>query len=150
MAPTFGFLLAAYVLGVLTVPALVAAGVLLFWLTAPDADGAPATPAAAPDRPATAAAGGRRQPLPYSGRRTGWLHIARSLGKPPETFDGQVKLADVVTRGFTNWIQGKRPDGGAAESAQDVYYVVLDGDTLVMYDGEAMGECRGVIIMSKH
>ncbi|KAJ2796748.1 hypothetical protein H4R21_004589 [Coemansia helicoidea] len=150
MALSLGLLLVAYALGVLTVPALVAAGVFLFWLTAPDAERAPAKAAARPGQLAADAQGGRAPALPYSGRRAGWLHITRSLGKPPDAFGGQVKLADMVTRGLTNLIQGKRPDAAAADSAQEVYYVVLDGDTLVMYDGEAMSECRGVIIMSKH
>ncbi|KAJ1736269.1 hypothetical protein LPJ61_000053 [Coemansia biformis] len=157
MQLSLGCLLAVYALGVLTVPALVAVGVYVFWLNAPDADGAPkddrargAPLAASAGQQSAAPRGSRALALPYSGRRTGWLHITRSLGKPPETFDAQVKLADMVARGITNWIQGKRPDSKAADSAQDVYYVVLDGDTLVMYDGEAMGECRGVIIMSKH
>ncbi|KAJ2819552.1 hypothetical protein IWW50_005417, partial [Coemansia erecta] len=142
-------LLLTYVLGVLTVPALVGAMLLAFWLTAPDSD----LPAEGIDAPKTAdAQQAGAQASPYSGRRTGWLHITRSLGVRPEAADGQTKLTDMVTRGIAKWIQGKRSDSkhDAADDSPDFYYVVLDGDTLVMYDGEAMGECRGVIIMSKH
>ncbi|KAJ2317758.1 hypothetical protein IWW52_002946 [Coemansia sp. RSA 2704] len=150
-----GLLLLTYVLGVLTVPALVATALLAFWLTAPDSD-LPSEHAAMPE--ATAGRASSQLASPYSGRRTGWLHITRSLGTPPaEAFDGQSKLADMVTRGIAKWIHGKRDtkrtDGAAsstADGAQDFYFVVLEGDTLVMYDGEAMNECRGVIIMSKH
>ncbi|KAJ2782666.1 hypothetical protein H4R18_002144 [Coemansia javaensis] len=152
---SFGILLLTYALGVLTVPALVAAGVLVFWLGAPSE----LEEKAARSTPAVGRLGGAQPagaaPLPFSQRRAGWLHIARTLGQPPGLFDGQMKLADMVTRGIAKWIQGKRPDDrpaapAPADGAQGLYYVVLDGDTLVMYDGEAMGECRGVIIMSKH
>ncbi|KAJ2544553.1 hypothetical protein GGF49_001177 [Coemansia sp. RSA 1853] len=144
--------LLTYVLGVLTVPALVAAALLVFWLTAEDSE----LPSEATMAPETAAAQkAESQASAYSERRTGWLHITRSLGvRPMEAADGQTKLTDMVTRGIAKWIQGKRneakPSTGATDGTQDFYYVVLDGDTLVMYDGEAMKECRGVIIMSKH
>ncbi|KAJ1737162.1 hypothetical protein LPJ72_000738 [Coemansia sp. Benny D160-2] len=102
---------------------------------------------------------------PYGAKRTGWLRITRSLGAPPpETADTNAKLTDLVARGFAKWMNNRRnntkktvADGQAGstpvastESGQDMYYAVLVGDTLVMYDSEAMNECRGVIIMSKH
>ncbi|KAJ2163160.1 hypothetical protein GGF46_000089 [Coemansia sp. RSA 552] len=134
-------LLATYVLGVLTVPALVGVVLAVFLLTAPDSD----LPADC-ERPEAGDAADAEEDAgtsPYSGRRAGWLRIRRTLGGPVD--DGQVGLADVVARGLARWVQGKGDGAG-----QDLYYVVLDGDTLVMYDGEAMSECRGVIIMSKH
>ncbi|KAI7834995.1 hypothetical protein BX661DRAFT_175913 [Kickxella alabastrina] len=98
---------------------------------------------------------------PYGSRRTGWLRITRSLGtNPPElTAETNTNITDMVARGFAKWITSKRTDNlgpesatnmMVAEGAQDLYYVVLDGDTLVMYDGEPMHECRGVIIMTKY
>ncbi|KAJ2805103.1 hypothetical protein H4R20_002223 [Coemansia guatemalensis] len=168
MLLSLGQLVLTYVLGLLTVPALIAAGVFVFWLTLPDASSPQDQPdvfGARADDATTcskiAEAGAQAPTSPYGGRRTGWLHITRSLGRPPsDSFDGQTKLTDMVARGISKWIQGKRSDtrrpGSSAsditmtDNAQDLYYVVLDGDTLVMYDGEAMCECRGVIIMSKH
>ncbi|KAJ2722473.1 hypothetical protein GGI07_003309 [Coemansia sp. Benny D115] len=102
---------------------------------------------------------------PYGGRRTGWLRITRSLGStPPALTETNTKITEIVARGFAKWISKrtntstKRGDGSTDSSAntmleedmQDLYYAVLDGDNLVMYDGEAMSECRGVIIMSKY
>ncbi|KAJ2084425.1 hypothetical protein H4R24_000055 [Coemansia sp. RSA 988] len=168
MLLSLGQLVLTYVLGLLTVPALIAAGVFAFWLTLPDAsrsqDQSDAFSARIDDTAtcSTSAEAGAQVPAsPYGGRRTGWLHITRSLGRPPsDSFDGQTNLTDMVARGISKWIQGKRSDNGRpgsstsdtmmTDNAQDLYYVVLDGDTLVMYDGEAMCECRGVIIMSKH
>ncbi|KAJ2093777.1 hypothetical protein IW138_000173 [Coemansia sp. RSA 986] len=104
---------------------------------------------------------------PYGAKRTGWLRITRSLGaSPPEAADNNnAKLSDIVARGFAKWMNNRRntvkktsaegqgtantPTVGS-EHGQDMYYAVLVGDTLVMYDSEAMHECRGVIIMSKH
>ncbi|KAJ2553411.1 hypothetical protein EV175_002949, partial [Coemansia sp. RSA 1933] len=105
---------------------------------------------------------------PYGAKRTGWLRITRSLGAPPaESADGNsAKLSELVARGLAKWMNTKRSSGkktegegqgaastaatGGPEDGRDMYYVVLVGDTLVMYDSEAMHECRGVIIMSKH
>ncbi|PIA19127.1 hypothetical protein COEREDRAFT_79103 [Coemansia reversa NRRL 1564] len=161
-------LVLTYMLGLLTVPVLIAAGVLVFWLTSPDASNSQDQPDASSTCVDDATicssgvgAGAQAPTSPYGGRRTGWLHITRSLGRPPsDSFDGQTKLTDMVARGISKWIHGKRSDTGRpgssasditlTDNAQDLYYVVLDGDTLVMYDGEAMSECRGVIIMSKH
>ncbi|KAJ2852663.1 hypothetical protein IWW36_000020 [Coemansia brasiliensis] len=155
-----GLLLLTYALGVLTVPALIAAALLVFWLTAPDSD----LPSGHADMPKIAPTQHLKSPAltsPYSGRRTGWLRITRSLDTClTEPSDGQTKLTDMVTRGIAKWIHGKRNDtkrtdnkpagNGTLEGTQDAYYVVLDGDTLVMYDGEAMNECRGVIVMSEY
>ncbi|KAJ2611331.1 hypothetical protein H4S08_003212 [Coemansia sp. RSA 1365] len=168
MLLSLGQLVLTYILGLLTVPVLIAAGVLIFWLTSPDAtnsqDQSDAFSTCVDDATICSAgvgAGAQAPTSPYGGRRTGWLHITRSLGRPPsDSFDGQTKLTDMVARGISKWIHGKRSDTGRpgssasdvtmSDNAQDLYYVVLDGDTLVMYDGEAMSECRGVIIMSKH
>ncbi|KAJ2649344.1 hypothetical protein IWW40_003191 [Coemansia sp. RSA 1250] len=153
-------LLLTYALGVLTVPALIAGALLVFWLTAPDSD----LPSEHARTPETAPAQHLKSPAlasPYGGRRTGWLRITRSLDTClPEPSDGQPKLTDMVTRGIAKWIHGRRNDpkrvdskpagSGTLEGTQDAYYVVLDGDTLVMYDGEAMNECRGVIVMSEY
>ncbi|KAJ2389308.1 hypothetical protein GGI23_005866, partial [Coemansia sp. RSA 2559] len=104
---------------------------------------------------------------PYGEKRTGWLRITRSLGAPPpETADANsAKLSDIVARGFSKWMNSRRSSAKKAgvegqgassmltagpEHGQDMYYATLIGDTLVMYDSEAMHECRGVIIMSKH
>ncbi|KAJ2454941.1 hypothetical protein EV183_001202 [Coemansia sp. RSA 2336] len=154
-----GLLLLTYALGVLTVPALIAGALLVFWLTAPDSD----LPSEHAGTPETAPTQHLKPSLtsPYGGRRTGWLRITRSLDTClSEPSDGQPKLADMVTRGIAKWIHGKRNDpkrtdskpagSGTLEGTQDAYYVVLDGDTLVMYDGEAMNECRGVIVMSEY
>ncbi|KAJ1961065.1 hypothetical protein GGI12_003458, partial [Dipsacomyces acuminosporus] len=102
----------------------------------------------------------------YGGKRAGWLRITRSVGPSPlEAQDTGAKLSDIVARGFSKWVsnrrtQAKKPEVGAKagagggspanEASVDMYYAVLDKDTLVMYDSEQMNECRGVIIMSKH
>ncbi|KAJ2019809.1 hypothetical protein IW146_006465 [Coemansia sp. RSA 922] len=184
---SFGQLVLTYILGILTIPALLIAGVALFWVLLPSAE--PFTrvldisDAASTEtdeakknlvKPATAqqqADSLSRQPLssPYGERRMGWLRITRSLDShPPELVESHTKFTDIVARGFAKWMHtkrsnssagtGKRSDSSGAGGSgpppdayqQDMYYVVLNGDTLVMYDGEAMGECRGVIIMTKY
>ncbi|KAJ2743575.1 hypothetical protein GGI20_003635 [Coemansia sp. BCRC 34301] len=172
---SFGQLVLAYVLGILTLPMLLVASVALFWVLLPSAEPFARVPVTSDvlrlagqqqgDSPT------RQSPSsPYSERRMGWLRITRSLDSlPPELVDSHPKFTDIVARGFAKWMHnkrssngsspGKRPDssgsggsGGPPADAyqQDMYYVVLNGDTLVMYDGEAMGECRGVIITTKY
>ncbi|KAJ2232278.1 hypothetical protein IWW45_005086 [Coemansia sp. RSA 485] len=168
-------LLLAYILGILTLPALVAAGLFVFWALLPPAD--QSTPlidyedeALAAKRPLhtdkDATSEHKTASSPYGSRRTGWLRITRSLeSNPPDVSDGSTKITEIVARGFAKWISSKRsgtankrPEIGVegstntmvAEGLDDLYYVVLDGDTLVMYDGEDMSECRGVIIMTKY
>ncbi|KAJ2039367.1 hypothetical protein GGI01_001644 [Coemansia sp. RSA 376] len=183
---SLGQLVLTYILGILTIPALLIAGVALFWVLLPSAepftrvldisDAASAKTDEAKNLVKPAAAQQQadslsRQPLssPYGERRMGWLRITRSLDShPPELVESHTKFTDIVARGFAKWMHtkrsnssagtGKRSDSSGAGGSgpppdayqQDMYYVVLNGDTLVMYDGEAMGECRGVIIMTKY
>ncbi|KAJ1829526.1 hypothetical protein LPJ56_000288 [Coemansia sp. RSA 2599] len=166
--------LIAYILGILTLPALLAAGLFAFWALLPPADPSKQRidyddEALTEKRPLCADKGANQKKSvhsPYGARRTGWLRITRSLeSNPPDISDGSTKITEIVARGFAKWISskragtaGKRPEIGVegstntmvAEGLDDLYYVVLDGDTLVMYDGEAMSECRGVIIMTKY
>ncbi|KAJ1721469.1 hypothetical protein LPJ53_004004 [Coemansia erecta] len=178
MHVTLGQLLLTYVLGVLTLPALVLGGLFVLWTLLPsdsdrdssrsrNSEGSPRRNSDAPKEPPKPAEG--RQPAsPYGVRRAGWLRITRSLGSaPPALADQGTKIGDLVARGLAKWINGRgsgsggggssnaaalegAPDAMVAEGLDDLYYVVLTGDTLVMYDGEAMGECRGVIIMTKY
>ncbi|KAJ2849427.1 hypothetical protein J3B02_003798, partial [Coemansia erecta] len=172
-------LLLAYILGILTLPALVAAGLFVFWALLPPADlskqlidyddaalAAKQHLCAVKDKDKNSRSDKKSIYSPYGTRRTGWLRITRSSeSSPPEISEGSTKITEIVARGFAKWINskrtgtaGKRPEIGAegstntmvAEGLDDLYYVVLDGDTLVMYDGEAMSECRGVIIMTKY
>ncbi|KAJ1838823.1 hypothetical protein LPJ73_006957, partial [Coemansia sp. RSA 2703] len=85
------------------------------------------------------------QASPYGTRRAGWLRITRTPGNSGEA---DSTLGDLVTRGLTKWINAR--NSPASAESRDLYYVVLTGDTLVMYDGERMNECRGVIIMPKY
>ncbi|KAJ2492883.1 hypothetical protein IWW37_001055 [Coemansia sp. RSA 2050] len=177
---SLGQLVLTYILGILTIPALLIAGVTLVWVLLPSAE--PCTRALATSDAASAKDGGLKQSLlnaaaqqqadspslssPYGGRRMGWLRITRSIDSHlPELADSHPKLADIVARGLAKWMNtkrssnsnnnGKNSDGSGSgpppdACQQDMYYVVLSGDTLVMYDGEAMGECRGVIITTKY
>ncbi|KAJ1791076.1 hypothetical protein LPJ59_005052, partial [Coemansia sp. RSA 2399] len=178
--------LLAYLVGLLTIPAVLAIGAFLFWSSLPDAQ--PQIPSQR--NPAVRArklerkyarqqsrkadtqardpdANTQARASPYGAKRTGWLRITRSLGAPPpETADANnANLSDIVARGFAKWMNSRRSNAKKAaaegqgasstptadpERGQDMYYAVLVGDTLVMYDSEAMHECRGVIIMSKH
>ncbi|KAI9501803.1 putative integral membrane protein conserved region-domain-containing protein [Coemansia spiralis] len=165
-------LLLTYLLGFLTLPVILAIGAFLVWASLPDAF--PSTNSqellsssaesnskkGLQDKHADA----QTEVSPYGARRSGWLRITRHAGFQP-------KLSDIVTRGIAKWVQNRRnsnkkPEGGASsagasataaaaaattlDTSQDMYYAMLVGDTLVMYDSEAMHECRGVIIMSKH
>ncbi|KAJ2909398.1 hypothetical protein GGI21_001923 [Coemansia aciculifera] len=181
---SLGQLVLTYVLGILTIPVLIVAGLAVVWLLLPSAESF-AKVSYKPEASQNALSNHiaqrqndlqNQQPLssPYGERRKGWLRITRSLDShPPEPVDSHPKFTDIVARGFAKWIHnkrgnsnnnanglgaGKRSDSSASGSGgppaeayqQDMYYVVLDGDTLVMYDGEAMSECRGVIIVTKY
>ncbi|KAJ2326655.1 hypothetical protein GGI00_004686, partial [Coemansia sp. RSA 2681] len=184
MHVSLGQLVLTYVLGILTLPMLLVAGVAVLWVLLPSAEPFTSVPVESDDSqpilPKPLAQqqtdSQTRQSLssPYSERRMGWLRITRSLDSlPPEVADSHPKFTDIVARGFAKWINtkrsnsssnngsgpGKRSDSSGSSGSggppadsfqQDMYYVVLDGDTLVMYDGEAMGECRGVIITTKY
>ncbi|KAJ2785940.1 hypothetical protein GGI15_001750 [Coemansia interrupta] len=164
MHVTLGQLLLTYALGVLTLPAVVLGGLLVLWALLPRDD---ATAAANSPGHSSAEHNDSAQPTeaappssPYGARRAGWLRITRSSGSaPPATVAEQgPKIGDLVARGLAKWINVRgsstagegAPPGMVAEGLDDLYYVVLTGDTLVMYDGEAMAECRGVIIMTKY
>ncbi|KAJ1998125.1 hypothetical protein H4R26_005575, partial [Coemansia thaxteri] len=176
MHMSLGQLVLTYVLGVLTLPALLIAGLVVLWALHPSAEPQLSVSTKFDTANSRQPPKGPAKPpylsSPYGERRTGWLRITRSLSSlPPELADSHPKLADIVARGFTKWVNtrlsstssgsgaagSKRSDSGASASGHpadsyqpDMYYVVLSGDTLVMYDGEAMSECRGVIIMPKH
>ncbi|KAJ1995817.1 hypothetical protein GGI25_000308 [Coemansia spiralis] len=172
-------LLLTYLLGFLTLPVILAIGAFLVWASLPDAfpstnsqellssSAESNSKKGLQDKHADA----QTEVSPYGARRSGWLRITRSLGAPPPDMqDSSSKLSDIVTRGIAKWVQNRRnsnkkPEGGASsagasataaaaattlDTSQDMYYAMLVGDTLVMYDSEAMHECRGVIIMSKH
>ncbi|KAI8324873.1 hypothetical protein GQ54DRAFT_295867 [Martensiomyces pterosporus] len=193
MAATLGVLLLTYLLGILTLPALLAAAVAVLWALSPTQEAGSPTIFDAPSvmeaqeqldtlsckrqrssssdttlgpEEDTAAPNNREvASSPYGGRHTGWLRITRTLGQPPRDppADSGSKLTDIVARGFTKWMHGRRQANGArktdthvksastaADAPTDTYYAVLDKETLVMYDSERMTECRGVIIMPKH
>ncbi|KAJ2445282.1 hypothetical protein GGF42_006050, partial [Coemansia sp. RSA 2424] len=184
MHVSLGQLVLTYVLGILTLPMLLVAGVAVLWVLLPSAEPFTSVPVESDDsqpilpkplaQQQTDSQTQQSLSSPYSERRMGWLRITRSLDSlPPEVADSHPKFTDIVARGFAKWINtkrsnsssnngsgpGKRSDssgsggsgGPPADSfQQDMYYVVLDGDTLVMYDGEAMSECRGVIITTKY
>ncbi|KAJ2382780.1 hypothetical protein H4S02_005591, partial [Coemansia sp. RSA 2611] len=178
---SLGQLVLTYILGIITIPALLVAGVVLVWVLLPSAE--PSTKVPAMSDASGTKDGRLRQNLlkvaaqqqadspplssPYGERRMGWLRITRSLDShPPELADSHPKLTDIVARGLAKWMNTKRSSNSSSGSSknsdssgsgpppdayqQDMYYVVLSGDTLVMYDGEAMGECRGVIITTKY
>ncbi|KAJ2040432.1 hypothetical protein GGI03_003693, partial [Coemansia sp. RSA 2337] len=128
---SLGQLVLTYILGILTIPALLIAGVALFWVLLPSAepftrvldisDAASAKTDEAKNLVKPAAAQQQadslsRQPLssPYGERRMGWLRITRSLDShPPELVESHTKFTDIVARGFAKWMHTKRSNSSA-------------------------------------
>lgn len=150
-------LVVTYLLGVLTIPLLLIATAIIIYIHATATHKHIVFDKPSIEPPITPIANANTSP--YGNKRSGWLRITRSLGpnQPPDLTDTSTRLTDIVAKGISKWMQTKRNNSNDGKSVQasdtvqpDMYFVVLDGDTLVMYDNEAMGECRGVIIVSKH
>ncbi|KAJ2373771.1 hypothetical protein IW150_003453, partial [Coemansia sp. RSA 2607] len=124
MHVTLAQLLLTYALGVATLPVL-AAGVL------PSTNTQDQQPEDSANINKDKDKASEQQASPYGTRRAGWLRITRTPGNSGEA---DSTLGDLVTRGLTKWINAR--NSPASAESRDLYYVVLTGDTLVMYDGE--------------
>ncbi|ORX68144.1 hypothetical protein DL89DRAFT_268682 [Linderina pennispora] len=155
-----GQLIFIYLLGLLTLPLLLAAAVLglALWAMVPDPEKS--------NRQTSlldAKAAALREPSgdniasptsPYGTRRTGWLRISRcASGASPAhgPSESAARLSDLVARGINKWIHNKR---GKPEDpppvATNMNYAVLENGTLAMYESEKMAEGHGVIVLSHY
>ncbi|KAJ1954976.1 hypothetical protein EC988_002136 [Linderina pennispora] len=155
-----GQLIFIYLLGLLTLPLLLAAAVLglALWAMIPDPEKSNRQTSLLDGKAAAL-----REPSgdsiasptsPYGTRRTGWLRISRcASGASPAhgPSESAARLSDLVARGINKWIHNKR---GKPEDpppvATNMSYAVLENGTLAMYESEKMAEGHGVIVLSHY